>query len=172
MPCLACTLPSLYLVSVVFGTAIPTSLYIFGKCFSYLYMCPSLYLYRHTYIHVCAYIHKCTCVYNHAYTCYALYHLPLILIDALLRFDFLFLSGLSLCGCYFSNWRALHSDLNVSPMLLHKLQYPLPSVSGDHHSEHWGSLACRETPLVHLQVGTSTIRMPAYDIAPITKGGL
>ena len=33
--CLACTLPSLHLVSVVFGTAIPTSLYIFGKCFSY-----------------------------------------------------------------------------------------------------------------------------------------
>ena len=38
--CLACTLASLYLhvVSVVFGTAIPTSLYIFGKCFSYLYL--------------------------------------------------------------------------------------------------------------------------------------
>ena len=35
--CLACTLPSLHLVSVVFGTAIPTSLYIFGKCFSYLF---------------------------------------------------------------------------------------------------------------------------------------
>ena len=33
--CLACTLPSLHLVSVVFGTAIPTFLYIFGKCFSY-----------------------------------------------------------------------------------------------------------------------------------------
>ena len=35
MPCLSCTLPSLHLFSVVFGTAIPTSLYIFGKCFSY-----------------------------------------------------------------------------------------------------------------------------------------
>ena len=32
----ACILPSLHLVSVVFGTAIPTSLYIFGKCFLYL----------------------------------------------------------------------------------------------------------------------------------------
>ena len=32
-----CTLPSIYLVCVVFGTAIPTSFYIFGKCFSYLY---------------------------------------------------------------------------------------------------------------------------------------
>ena len=31
-----CTLPSIYLVCVVFGTAIPTSFYIFGKCFSYL----------------------------------------------------------------------------------------------------------------------------------------
>ena len=28
-------LPSIYLVCVVFGTAIPTSLNIFGKCFSY-----------------------------------------------------------------------------------------------------------------------------------------
>ena len=28
----------MYLVCVVFGTAIPTSLYIFGKCFSYLYI--------------------------------------------------------------------------------------------------------------------------------------
>ena len=36
--CLACTLPSVHLVSVVFGTAIPTSLYIFGKYFSYLYL--------------------------------------------------------------------------------------------------------------------------------------
>ena len=34
-----CTLPSIYLVSVVFGTAIPTSFYIFGKCFSYLFAC-------------------------------------------------------------------------------------------------------------------------------------
>ena len=33
-----CTLPSIYLVCVVFGTAIPTSFYIFGKCFSYLYI--------------------------------------------------------------------------------------------------------------------------------------
>ena len=34
--CVACTLPSIYLVGVVFGTAaIPTSLNIFGKCFSY-----------------------------------------------------------------------------------------------------------------------------------------
>ena len=30
---------SLHLVSVVFCTAIPTSLYIFGKCFIYLYTC-------------------------------------------------------------------------------------------------------------------------------------
>ena len=111
-------------------------------------------------------------MYNHAHTCYTLYHLPLILIDALLRFDLLFLSGLSLCGCYFSNWRALHSDLNISPMLLHKLQYSLPSVSGDHHSGHWRSLACRETPLVHLEAGTSKIRTPAYYLALITKGGL
>ena len=36
---LLCTLPSIYLVCVVFGTAIPTSLYIFGKCFSYLFAC-------------------------------------------------------------------------------------------------------------------------------------
>jgi len=28
---------SLHLVAVVFGTTIPTSLYIFGKCFIYLY---------------------------------------------------------------------------------------------------------------------------------------
>ena len=43
MPCLACSLPSLYLhvVSVVFGAAIPTSLYIFG--ISYLFMHFSLY---------------------------------------------------------------------------------------------------------------------------------
>ena len=34
-----CTLPSIYLVCVVFGTAIPTSFYIFGKCFSYLFAC-------------------------------------------------------------------------------------------------------------------------------------
>ena len=34
-----CTLPSIYLVCVVFGTAIPTSFYIFGKCFSYLFEC-------------------------------------------------------------------------------------------------------------------------------------
>ena len=34
MPCLACTLPSMYVVSVVFGTATATSLYIFGKCLS------------------------------------------------------------------------------------------------------------------------------------------
>ena len=33
-----CTLPSIYLVCVVFGTAIPTSFYIFGKCFSYLFL--------------------------------------------------------------------------------------------------------------------------------------
>ena len=32
-----CILPSIYLVCVFFGTAIPTSFYIFGKCFSYLY---------------------------------------------------------------------------------------------------------------------------------------
>ena len=31
-----CTLPSIYLVCVVFGTAIPTSFNIFGKYFSYL----------------------------------------------------------------------------------------------------------------------------------------
>ena len=31
--CLACTLPSLHLVSVVFGTAIPTSLYILENIF-------------------------------------------------------------------------------------------------------------------------------------------
>ena len=36
--CFACILPSLHLVAVVLGTAIPASLYIFGKCFSYLYM--------------------------------------------------------------------------------------------------------------------------------------
>jgi len=35
--CLARTLPSVHLVSVVFGTAIPTSPYIFAKCFSYLF---------------------------------------------------------------------------------------------------------------------------------------
>ena len=34
-----CTLPSIYIVCVVFGTAIPTSFYIFGKCFSYLFAC-------------------------------------------------------------------------------------------------------------------------------------
>ena len=28
-----CTLPSIYLVCVLFGTVIPTSFYIFGKCF-------------------------------------------------------------------------------------------------------------------------------------------
>ena len=38
--CVACTLPSIYLVCVVFGTAaIPTSLNIFGKCFSYFLLC-------------------------------------------------------------------------------------------------------------------------------------
>ena len=37
--CAACTLPSIYLVCVVFGTvAIPTSFNIFGKCFSYLFV--------------------------------------------------------------------------------------------------------------------------------------
>ena len=36
MPCLAYTLPSLYLVPVVFDTAIPTFLNIFGACFLYL----------------------------------------------------------------------------------------------------------------------------------------
>ena len=36
--CVACTLPSIH-VYVVFGTAIPISLYIFGKCFSYLFYC-------------------------------------------------------------------------------------------------------------------------------------
>ena len=30
--------PSLHLVSVVFGTATPTSLYIFGKCYIYIMM--------------------------------------------------------------------------------------------------------------------------------------
>ena len=35
MPCLAWILPSLRLVSVVFGTAIPTSLYIIGEIFTY-----------------------------------------------------------------------------------------------------------------------------------------
>ena len=34
-----CTLPSIYLVCVVFGTAILTSFYIFGKCFSYFFAC-------------------------------------------------------------------------------------------------------------------------------------
>ena len=34
-----CTLPSIYLVCVVFGNAIPTSFYIFGKYFSYLFAC-------------------------------------------------------------------------------------------------------------------------------------
>ena len=34
-----CTLPSIYLVCVVFGTAIPISFYIFGKCFSCLFEC-------------------------------------------------------------------------------------------------------------------------------------
>ena len=32
LTCVACTLPSLHLVSVVFGTAIPTSLYILYTC--------------------------------------------------------------------------------------------------------------------------------------------
>ena len=32
---------SLHLVPVVFGTAIPTSLYIFGKCFIYFSTCNS-----------------------------------------------------------------------------------------------------------------------------------
>ena len=41
--CLACTLPSLHLVSVVFGMAIPTSLYIFGKCFIYFCIIRSFY---------------------------------------------------------------------------------------------------------------------------------
>jgi len=36
---LASTLPSLQLVSVVLGTAIPTSLYIFWKCFIYFIQC-------------------------------------------------------------------------------------------------------------------------------------
>ena len=35
--CLACTLPSLSSFCG-FGTAIPTSLYIFGKCFSYVFV--------------------------------------------------------------------------------------------------------------------------------------
>ena len=45
-----CTLPSIYLVCVVFGTAIPTSFYIFGKCFSYF---------------TCIYVHACTYMYIH-----------------------------------------------------------------------------------------------------------
>ena len=37
-----CTLPSIYLVCVVFGTAIPTSFYSFGICFSYSFYVASL----------------------------------------------------------------------------------------------------------------------------------
>ena len=40
MPCLAHTLSSLHVVSVGSGTAIPTSLYMFEKCFLQLYTCP------------------------------------------------------------------------------------------------------------------------------------
>ena len=40
-----CTLPSIYLVCVVFGTAIPPYFYIFGKCFSYLFACIFLLYY-------------------------------------------------------------------------------------------------------------------------------
>ena len=43
-----CTRPSIYLVCVVFGTAIPTSLYIFGKCFSYLFVCLFVVPHYHT----------------------------------------------------------------------------------------------------------------------------
>ena len=43
MPCLACTLPSLYVVPVVFGTAIPTSLYSLGNVF---YTCTGIVLIR------------------------------------------------------------------------------------------------------------------------------
>ena len=42
---------SLHLLSMVFGTAIPTSLYIFGKCF--IYLCVYMYMYSHMYIHAC-----------------------------------------------------------------------------------------------------------------------
>ena len=47
MPCLACSLPSrhLHVVSRGFGTAIPTSLYIFGQCFLFVtaIQCSHLY---------------------------------------------------------------------------------------------------------------------------------
>ena len=43
-----CTLPSIYLVCVLFGTAIPTTFYIFGKCFSYLFACIFAVLQYHT----------------------------------------------------------------------------------------------------------------------------
>ena len=46
--CVACTLPSIYLVCVVFGTAITTSLYIFGKCFPYLFVCLFVVPHYHT----------------------------------------------------------------------------------------------------------------------------
>ena len=39
MPCLACTLSFLHIVSVVFDNAIPTSLYILIKCLLYFFMC-------------------------------------------------------------------------------------------------------------------------------------
>ena len=38
---------SLHLVAVVFGTAIPTSLYIIGKCFIYLFMNVEYIIGRH-----------------------------------------------------------------------------------------------------------------------------
>ena len=49
MPCLACTLSSVYLVSVVFGTAIPTSLYVytFEENF-FIYLFVHFFLYNST----------------------------------------------------------------------------------------------------------------------------
>ena len=56
--CPACTLPSLHLGSVIFGTAIPTSLYIFRKCLLNLYsiwnieLCSGMALFTMYYLNV------------------------------------------------------------------------------------------------------------------------
>ena len=42
MPCLVCILPPLHLLSVVFGIAIPYTLYMFGICSSITYLCTNL----------------------------------------------------------------------------------------------------------------------------------
>ena len=60
---------SLHLVSVVFGTAIPTSLYIFGKCFIYLFVSFLLY---NSIGGCCSIVHFLQAPFDHMQTAFAM----------------------------------------------------------------------------------------------------